>query len=58
MDLFVAFTDSTKAVICASFGCAQDEAVWPYQGTVSDTDERWTSYASRFPKDTFDSVGA
>ncbi|WP_244807994.1 hypothetical protein [Caballeronia zhejiangensis] len=58
MEFFVAFEDSTETVVIASFGCAQDPAVWPYQGTVSNIDERWTSYASSFPKETFDLVGA
>ncbi len=58
MEHFVAFTDATEEVIGASFGCPQDDQVWPYQGIVSDTDSRWASYTARFPAATFDSSGA
>ncbi|HDR9497030.1 TPA: hypothetical protein QDC06_000215 [Burkholderia cepacia] len=55
--MFVAFKDASEAKIIASFSCAQDVNVWPYQGTVLTTDSRWTAYSALFPSGTFTSVG-
>ena len=53
MEYFVAFTDESKETILASFGCVQDEDVWPNQGVVTDDDPRWKTYSESFPPETF-----
>lgn len=47
--LNVQFSDSTKTVIAAYFGCAQDATAYPNQGSVSASDERWKTFYDAQP---------
>ncbi|UXZ62697.1 hypothetical protein NUJ28_08315 [Burkholderia multivorans] len=54
MQIYVAFSDRTEVAVIASFGCAQDPKVWPYQGVIDDSDSRWGSYVAQFVPGTFE----
>lgn len=41
---FVQFSDETEAVIVSVFGAPQDDSIYPHQGKVDETDERYTRF--------------
>ena len=50
MAIFVQFADGTQQTVIASFSCPQDVAAWPNQGTLEDTDARYTAFVASLPK--------
>jgi len=47
--LYVQFTDDTEEMIISYFGSPNDPAVWPNQGTVEQSDPRWSVYFNEQP---------
>lgn len=47
--VFVEFSDDTESVITSVFGCHQDESIFPYQGEIPVTDERYVAYVHALP---------
>lgn len=47
--LNVQFTDSTDAVILSYFAGHQDPEVYPNQGTVESSDDRWKVFFETLP---------
>jgi hypothetical protein len=46
----VQFADATDETIVSFFGCPQDPAAWPNQGTVETSDPRWKTYFDAQPE--------
>ena len=42
--LYVQFTDETETKIIAYFVAPQDPVIWPNNGTVEQSDQRWHDY--------------
>ncbi|WP_428492173.1 hypothetical protein [Rhodopila sp.] len=47
--MFVAFSDTTEAVITAVFATAQSDTSFPNQGTVEASDTRWSAFFATLP---------
>lgn len=45
--IYVQFTDETKTEICSVFSCHQDDEVYPNQGLVEETDERYVTFIEK-----------
>lgn len=48
--IYVNFSDVTKTVIVAVFGCAQDPEAYPNQGTVEASDPMWKAFYNSMPE--------
>jgi hypothetical protein len=50
MSIYVQFADATETDVVAVFACAQDTAIFPNQGQLDSTDERYLAFVD--PKST------
>ncbi|WMD23290.1 hypothetical protein RAS12_13245 [Achromobacter seleniivolatilans] len=48
-EFFVQFSGAEQKEIVATFGCVQDEKVYPNQGSVEVDDPRWLTYFNGLP---------
>lgn len=54
--IYVQFSDSQQTAVIASFSCSQDDAAYPNQGIVEDSDPRYLAYIN--PQPTTDALAS